>query len=124
MNSRDAIVRITLMLVALLAGATPATAEDEKPKTGTIIGKVKGQRNTVDGKNTIIEVLAPGEEKPRGYHVMFDPKIKGPVQSVLTAVRASNVDDTVEFEWIQTGHGPAITSFKVVKKATGGDKKE
>jgi hypothetical protein len=35
---------------------------------------------------------------------------------VLTAVRTARVGDRVEFEWISTGHGPAIKTFKLLKK--------
>jgi hypothetical protein len=94
-------------------------AQDEKPKSGTVVGELKSQKNTADGKNTIIEVLAPGEEKARSYHVLYDAKIKGPIETVLAAVRAAKVGDRVELEWVQTGHGPAIKAFQVLKKAGG-----
>ncbi len=97
-------------------------AKDLKKRSGTIIGTLKSQKNTKDGKNTIIEVLAPGEEKARSYHVLWDSKIKGPIPSVLAAVRAAKVEDRVEFEWVETGHGPAIRSFQVVKKGARGEK--
>jgi hypothetical protein len=93
-----------------------STPPEDKPKTGTIIGELKSRMNTPDKKNTIIEVLAPGEEKPRKYHVLYDPKIKGPIETVLAAVRAAEVGDRVEFDWVQTGHGPAIKEFRVLKK--------
>jgi hypothetical protein len=95
------------------------SAQDDKPKSGTVIGELKTQKNTPDGKNTIIEVLAPGEEKARAYHVLYDAKIKGPIETVLKSVRAAKVGDRVELEWVQTGHGPAIKAFKVLKKAGG-----
>ena len=61
--------------------------------------------------------LAPGEEKARGYHVLYDAKIKGPDPKVLHAVRSAKVGDRVEFDWVQTGHGPAIKSFRITRKA-------
>jgi hypothetical protein len=100
----------------------PAAAQETTPKTGTIIGRLVATKDTKDGKNTIIDVLAPGEEKARDYYVVYDPKIKGPIPSVLAAVRAAKVGDRVEFDWVQTGHGPAITRFGVLRKADG-DKK-
>jgi hypothetical protein len=102
----------------------PAAAQEEKPKTGTIIGELKSRKDTPDSKNTFIEVLAPGEEKPRRYHVLYDAKAKGPVKSVLAAVRAANVGDRVRFGWVQTGHGPAIKEFQVLRKGAGAPKKE
>ncbi|MSQ94868.1 MAG: hypothetical protein EXR98_09980 [Gemmataceae bacterium] len=94
----------------------------ESKKPFTVIGEVKAQKETKDRKNTLIDVLAPGEEKARSYHVMYDPKIKGPVASVLAAVRAAKVGERVEMECVQTNHGPAITTFRVLKK--GGDTKD
>lgn len=85
-------------------------------RTGTIIGELKSRSNTKDGKNSTIEVLAPGEEKARSYFVNYDPAIKGPLPKVLEAVRAAKVGDRVEFEWVGTNHGPAITKFKVLPK--------
>src|SRR5581483_1156169 len=88
-------------LIALLCHGT-AEAQDKKA-SGTVIGVVKGKNDTKDGKNTILEVLAPGEEKARAYHVIYDPKVKGPIPAVLKAVRAARVDDMVELTWVGTG---------------------
>jgi hypothetical protein len=113
---------VSLILPWAPAGALTVAAQDEKPKTGTIVGRVESKKDTPDGKNTFLEVLAPGEEKPHRYHVLYDAKAKGPIESVLTAVRAAKVGDRVELEWVQTGHGPAIQKFKVLPKA--GDRKK
>src|SRR5262245_30535937 len=111
-------VAVTLMAVLAAAwGISLAGAEEPKTKSGTITGELKSMKDTPDGKNTIIEVLAPGEEKPRRYHVLYDDKAKGPIPSVLKDVRAAKVGDEVEFEWVQTGHGPAMKTFQVVKKS-------
>jgi hypothetical protein len=120
------IVATHLVFACFIVGAfaTGGQEKDQKKRSGTIIGTLKSQKASKDGRNTIIEVLAPGEEKARSYHVMYDPQIKGPIPKVLAAVRAAKVEDVVEFEWVETGHGPAITSFRVFKKAAGGDKKE
>ena len=120
MSSRT--VGLSLFVPCLLVWASPAAGQEDKPKTGTIVGELKSQKDTPDGKNTFIEVLAPGEERPRRYHVLYDAKAKGPIESVLAAVRAAKVGDRVEFDWVQTGHGPAIKTFKVLKKAE--DKKK
>jgi hypothetical protein len=53
----------------------------------------------------------------RSYRVQYDPKAKGPIPSVLEAVRAAKVGDRVQLEWIDTGEGLAITAFEVLKKA-------
>ena len=87
---------------------------------GTIDGEVKATRE--QGKNAVIEVLAPGEEKARSYFVQFDPKLKAPMPEVLKAVRAAKVGDRVVFDWEATGHGPAIVKFEILKKK-GGEKK-
>jgi hypothetical protein len=116
------IVGVTLAVAGLFLHLPP-DARGQKERTGTIIGELKSQKSTPDGKNTVIEVLAPGEEKARRYHVLYDPKAKGPVPSVLAAVRAAKVGDVVEFEWVQTGHGPAIKSFRVFKEGVRGGKK-
>jgi hypothetical protein len=88
-------------------------------RSGTISGVIKAKKE--QGKNVVIEVLAPGEEKPRPYFVQHDPKIKGPMPEVLKAVRAAKVGDRVVFDWEATGHGPAMVKFEVFKK---GDKKK
>jgi hypothetical protein len=116
------IAGLLLLIVGLLVAGLPGTAQDQQHKGGTIIGELKSQKNTADGKNTVIEVLAPGEEKARAYHVQYDPKLKGPVPAVLAAVRAAKVGDRVEFDWVGTGHGPAIKSFQVLKKKAAPDK--
>ena len=94
-------------------------AQDQKKRTGTVIGEIKSNKDTPKGNNVTLEVLAPGEEKPRSYHVQYDPKVKGPVPSILKAVRAAKVGDRVELQWVDTNHGPAITSFQVLKKESG-----
>ena len=113
------------LVFTLLVVSGPSVAQEPK-KSGTIIGEVKGQKDTKDGRNTMIEVLAPGEEKARSYHVNYDPKIKGPTPAVLKAVRHAKVGERVELEWVSTNHGPAITAFRVLKtgsKDEGKDKK-
>ena len=106
----------TIGTCVVLALAACAFASAQEPKTGKIIGELKTQKDSKDGKNTIIEVLAPGEEKARSYHVNWDPKLMAPLPDVLKSVRGAKVGERVEFEWVGTNHGPAITSFKVLKK--------
>jgi hypothetical protein len=118
-------VKMTMIAVAffgiwlVVCGTSNVAGDEPKTKSGTITGELKSKKDTPDGKNTFIEVLAPGEEKPRRYHVLYDEKAKGPIAPVLKDVRAAKVGDEVEFEWVQTGHGPAIKTFQVVKKGGG-----
>jgi hypothetical protein len=116
------VIGLSLVIPCFLVWTSPVVAQEDKPKTGTIVGRLESKKDTEDGKNTFIEVLAPGEERARKYHVPYDAKAKGPIESVLAAVRAAKVGDRVEFDWVQTGHGPAIKTFKVLKKAE--DKKK
>ena len=112
----------TLVAALLVHGGTGNEVTGQETRTGTIIGDLKSRKDSKDGKNVVIEVLAPGEEKPRSYHVQYDQKAKGPLPDVLKAVREAEVGDKVEFEWVATGHGPAITKFQVFKKGAGGKK--
>jgi len=107
-------VALGLFLCATLD--TSAQDKDKKKRTGTVTGEIKSSKATPNGKNTIIEVLAPGEEKARAYRVQYDPKVKGPIESVLKAVRAAKVGDRVQLDWIDTGEGLAITKFEVLTK--------
>lgn len=89
----------------------------EEKRSGTITGVIKTKKPTPNGKNVLIDVLAPGEVKARSYRVLYDPKIKAPIADVLKAVKASNVGDQVELDWIDTGEGLGIKKFEVLKKA-------
>jgi hypothetical protein len=109
------------LVMAVLALCSTGTAQEKKKRTGMLTGEITSKKNTPNGKNVIIEVLAPGEEKARPYRVQYDPAVKGPIPKILAAVRAANVGDQVRFEWIDTGEGLAMTTFQVVRK--GGDKK-
>ncbi len=119
------IVGVSFVVVSLvvsgLLGPERLGAQEQKKRSGTLIGELKSQKPTPNGKNTIFEVLAPGEEKARSYRVLFDPKVKGPIPAVLEAVRAAKVGDRVQLEWVDTGEGLAVKSFEVLKKA---DKKK
>lgn len=116
--------RVFMSFVAALpAACLTGEARAQERKTGTITGEIKSKKATPDGKNVIIEVLAPGEEKARPYHVIYDPAVKGPIKAVLHDVRAAKVGDVVMFDWTDTGHGPAMKTFKVLKKGSDGDGK-
>jgi hypothetical protein len=110
-------IHTSLMLGLFIACSFSAAGQEQKKRTGKVTGELKSQKATPNGKNTIIEVLAPGEEKARSYRVQYDPKAKGPIPKVLDAVRAAKVGDRVQLEWIDTGEGLAITAFEVLKKA-------
>jgi hypothetical protein len=89
-------------------------ATKDKQRSGTIAGEIKAKK--AQGKNVVIEVLAPGEEKARSYFVQFDRKINAPIPEVLKAVRAASIGDRVLFDWEATNHGPAIVKLEVQKK--------
>lgn len=97
------------------------TVQSQEKRTGSVTGEIKTKKDTPNGKNVIIEVLASGEEKPRPYRVQYDPKAKAPIVDVLAAVRKAEVGDKVQFDWIDTGEGLAIKKFEVIRKK--GDKK-
>jgi len=118
MSNKFAAFCFAAFCVCALSGA----AQDQKKRMGNVIGTLKSLKDINEGKNTQIEVLAPGEEKARAYFVNHDPKVKGPIPTVLKAVRAAKVGDIVELEWVDTNHGPAIQSFKLFKKAADKDK--
>jgi hypothetical protein len=113
---------VGLLIACLVVCGFSDARAGEQEKSARVIGELRSRKNTPDGKNTFIEVLAPGEERARSYHVLYDPKINGPIELVLAAVRAAKIGDVVEFKWVQTGHGPAINSFRVFKKGTGHDR--
>jgi hypothetical protein len=118
---RHSIIPSLAAAILVLCG-TGLEVTGEETRSGTIVGDLKSKKDSKDGKNVVIEVLAPGEEKARSYHVQYDQKIKGPLPDVVKAVREAEVGDKVEFEWVATGHGPAITKFKVFKRGAGGKK--
>lgn len=109
-------LRDLLLVCAFAVGLLQCTAlaQDSK-KSGTISGDVKSLKEK--NKNVEIEVLSPGEEKPRAYFVQYDPKAKAPIASVLKAVRHAKVGDKVVFDWVATNHGPAIVKFEILNKA-------
>jgi hypothetical protein len=107
-----------------LAGLGLEAVQDQKKRTGKLTGEIQSSKKTPNGKNIILEVLAPGEEKARSYRVMYDPKVKGPMPKVLEVVSSAKVGDRVQLEWIDTGEGLAITAFEILKKAGGEEKKE
>lgn len=104
----------SLLVVPFLLNAD-LDAQQEK-RTGTLTGTLKSSKATPNGKNVIIEVLAPGEEKARSYRVQYDPAIKAPIAKVLDAVKAAKVGDRVRLEWIDTGEGLAMKDFQVLTK--------
>lgn len=110
-----------LALAVLLNGAIDA---QDKKRSGTLTGEIKSKKDSPNGKNVILEVLAPGEEKARPYRVQYDPAIKAPIATVLAAVRAANVGDRVQLEWVDTGEGLAIKTFQVLKKTEKKDDKK
>jgi hypothetical protein len=106
-----------LVLALLICGGNAfVQAQGKERRTGSVTGEIKSRKDTPNGRNVIIEVLASGEEKPRPYRVQYDQKAKGPIPDVLAAVRAARVGDRVQLDWIDTGEGLAIKKFEVIKK--------
>ena len=67
------------------------------------------------GDGRVVIAAAQANPTVRGYGVDIDAKL---VQQATANAEAAGVGDRVEFQWIATNHGPAITSFKVLKKAS------
>ena len=111
-------ITMSFVITCFVLCGLSSAGQEEKKKGGTVIGTLQSEKKTKDGHNSMIDVLAPGEEKARTYFVNYDPKIKGPIPSVLKAVREAKIGDRVELEWVGTNHGPAITAFRVLKKDT------
>src|SRR5215213_8571051 len=97
---RLSVVTALAATLLVLCGVGSMVPGQEETRTGTIVGDLKSKHNSKDGKNVIVEVLAPGEEKARAYHVQYDQKAKGPLPHVLKAVREAGVGDRVEFDWV------------------------
>jgi hypothetical protein len=110
-------VCLNLAILFLAIAAFSDAAQETKKRGGTVVGKLEARKDSKDGKNSTIDVLAPGEEKARPYFVNFDPKRNAPIESVLKAVRAAKIGEMVELEWVDTNHGPAIQAFRVFKKS-------
>ncbi len=56
---------VASVALAVCACILTASAQEEKKATGNVVGAVKALHNTKDGKNSMLEVLAPGEEVTR-----------------------------------------------------------
>src|SRR5262249_49472906 len=95
---RTGIAVCAIVFALLAAGAEQGQAQITKK--GTVTGEVKESKPSPNGKNTVIDVLSPGEEKPRSYTVATDPATKAPVPAVLDAVRAAKVGDRCTFDWV------------------------
>lgn len=102
---------------------TPGKEEPRKEphvgevRSGTVAGVIQSKKE--QGKNVVIEVLAPGEEKARSYFVQYDPQVQGPIPEVLRQVWEAPVGSRVHLEWVATGHGPAIVRFQVLRAGDG-----
>ncbi len=85
-------------------------AAGEKKRTGTIIGELKSIKDAPNKSDMIIEVLSPGEETARRYHVGAQQK------DVVAAVKAAKVGDRVTIAWFDTNEGLCVEKFQVLKK--------
>jgi len=108
-----------------------AQEKDEKERSGTVIGELKSRTESKNGKSVTIEILAPGEEKPRRYLVAFnprDPKAEAPFKVLLAAVNTAKVGDRVRVVWVNTPKGSEggffVTRFEVLTKSDAKAKDE
>jgi hypothetical protein len=109
---------------AVLLARWTATAQDEKERTGTIVGELKSRVDSKTGKSATLEILAPGEVKARKYLVAYnprDPKAEAPFKVLLAAVNTANVGDRVRIEWVNAPKGSEggffVTAFQVIQKS-------
>src|SRR5262245_59995510 len=101
--------------VAMVAFSESADGQDKKKRTGTVVGELQSRKDAPNKINVFVEILGSGEEKARQYRVAYDPKVKGPIPDVLKAVKAANIGDRVQIDWVE-GEGYNITAFQVLKK--------
>jgi hypothetical protein len=103
--------------MAMIAFSETADGQDKdkKKRTGMVVGELQSRKDAPNKINVIVEILGAGEEKARQYRVAYDPKVKGPMPDVLKAVKAANIGDRVQIDWVE-GEGYNITVFQVLKK--------
>jgi hypothetical protein len=109
-----------LFLASLVAAmfvicSSSPNAQGQERKSGTLTGVVKSAKPTSNGRNVILEVLAPGEEEPRTYFVLGNP----PQPKMMDAARSARAGDHVRFDWVDTGEGLGIKSLEFVKRVEG-----
>ena len=109
---------------AVILAPWTAAAQDEKERTGTIVGELKSRVDSKTGKSATLEILAPGEEKARKYFVAYnprDPKAEAPFKVLLAAVDKAKVGDRVRIEWVNAPKGSEggffVTAFEVIQKS-------
>ncbi len=115
MFPRFVLLSFAFALVALVGFSDAAQEKDKKKRTGTVVGELKSRKDAPNKINVLVEILAAGEEKARQYRVGYDQKAKGPIPDVLKAVKAANIGDRVQIDWIE-GEGYNITAFQVLTK--------
>lgn len=101
-----------------------AQGREEKERTGTITGELKSRKDGKTGKSVALEILAPGEEKPRRYLVAYnprDPKAEAPYKTLLALINTAKVGDRVRIVWVNAPKGSEggffVTAFEVLKKS-------
>lgn len=121
---RNSTILLFACFHAILCAQWLAMAQDEKELTGTIIGELKSRKDSKSGKSVAVEILAPGEEKPRRYLVAYnpkDPKAEAPFKELLAKVNTSKVGDRVRIVWVNAPKGSEggffVTAFEVLKKS-------
>ena len=111
---------------AILCAQWPVMAQgkDEKERTGTLIGELKSRKDSKNGKSVSLEILAPGEDKPRRYLVAYnpkDPKAEAPFRELRAKVYTASVGDRVRIDWVNAPKGSEggffVTAFEVLKSS-------
>jgi hypothetical protein len=117
MFSKLLTVTFVAALMAMVAFNETADGQDKdkKKRTGMVVGELQSRKDAPNKINVLVEILAAGEEKARQYRVAYDPKVKGPMPEVLKSVKAANIGDRVQIDWVE-GEGYNITAFQVLKK--------
>ncbi len=98
------------VVLALVVTCGIGHAELKKLRTGTTIGVLKSVNPAKNKRDIIIEVLAPGEEKPRRYTVGAQKP------AMIATINAAKVGDRVEIDWFDTVEGLCIEKFQVLTK--------
>lgn len=98
------------VVIVLAATCDTGNAQLKKLRTGTTIGELKSVDVAKNKRDTIIEVLAPGEEKARRY------TIGAQQPTVVAAAKAATIGDRVEIDWFDTVEGLCVEKFQVLKK--------
>jgi hypothetical protein len=104
-------LRCILALIVFALTCPTATAQLKKLRTGTTIGELKSINPAKNTRDTILEVLSPGEEKPRRYTVGAHQK------DILVKVKSAKAGERVQIEWYDTVEGLCVDKFEALAAA-------